>query len=729
MEPLLSGFFYYIIVNFVALSASIMNKILVKSLIGLLFVTQLQAQKKTLSFAQAWGQETSVTKPINQYTGWADNYHYIERDVTDGKLYQVHVKTGKRIAYTPPVKLDTEVFIKDKDIYIRYGNDPDRRLTQSPDIEEKNPTLSPDGKYVAFTRDNDLYSVKVDDGSEVRYTSDGTDVIYNGWSSWVYYEEILGRPTNYKAFWWSPDSKQLAFMRFDDTQVPMFPIYVSTGQHGYLEETRYPKAGDPNPEVKVGFVKVEGSPVVWANFNEKDDQYFGEPYWSFDSQSIMVQWMNRDQTNLKFYSVDPTNGNKNEIYDEKQPTWINLDHSERITYLADNKYYILKSDRTGWAHYYLYTLDGKLVNPLTSGDWQVTSLELVDEKNKVVYFTARKENSATVDLYRVDYSGKGLKRLTFGDYTHQVKVSPDGKYFITDYSNIFTPNKIALVDNKGRLVKELADSKSSDFESYNVGKTEYFTIPSEDGKFDLPVIITYPVDFDETKAYPVIMSIYGGPDAGTVRNTWKGMSNQHWAKEGVIQITADHRASGHFGKQGVAWMHRNLGKWEMIDYITVAKWLKAKPWVADNKLLITGHSYGGYMTCLALTKGADYFDYGIAGAPVTSWELYDTHYTERWMDTPQDNPQGYEAGSILTYVNQYKGGLRIMHGDLDDNVHLQNTMQLVDALTDRDVPFELMIYPGSRHGFARSKSVYDFKERVRFYYQYLLEKPVPEDFR
>ena len=709
---------------------SIMHKVIMNSfvIVGLLFLTPLQAQKKELSFAQAWGREASVTKPINEYTGWADNDHYIESDI-DKNRYQVHVKTGKRTPYTPPAKSDTEVSIKNNDIYIRFGNDPERRLTQSPDVEEKNPTLSPDGKYVAFTRDNDLYSVKIEDGSEVRYTSDGTHVIYNGWSSWVYYEEILGRATNYKAFWWSPDSKQLAFMRFDDTQVPMFPIYVSKGQHGYLEETRYPKAGDPNPEVKVGFVQVEGSPVIWADFNEKDDQYFGEPYWSFDSQSIMVQWMNRDQTNLKFYSVNPNDGSKHEIYDEKQSTWINLDHSERITYLADNKHYILKSDRTGWAHYYLYTLDGKLVNPLTSGDWQVTSLELVDEKNNVVYFTARKENSATVDLYRVNYSGKGLKRLTFGDYTHQVEVSPDGKYFITNYSNVSTPNKVALIDNAGKLVSELADSRSADFENYNIGKTEYFTIPSDDGKFDLPVIVTYPVDFDESKVYPVIMSIYGGPDAGSVKNTWKGTSNQYWAKEGIIQITCDHRASGHHGKQGVAWMHRNLGKWEMVDYITVAKWLKAKSWVADDKLLITGHSYGGYLTCLALTKGADYFDYGIAGAPVTGWELYDTHYTERWMDTPQDNPQGYHEGSVLTYVDQYKGMLRIMHGDMDDNVHMQNTIQLIDALTDRSVPFELMIYPGSRHGFARSKNAYDFKERVRFYYQFLLEKAVPEDFK
>jgi dipeptidyl-peptidase-4 len=515
----------------------------------------------------------------------------------------------------------------------------------------------------------------------------------------------------------------------------MFPIYVSKGQNGYLEETRYPKAGQDNPEVKVGFVNVGNSGIVWADFNEKDDQYFGEPYWSYDSQSIMVQWMNRDQTNLKFYTVNPRSGGKQEIYNEEQSSWINLDHDERITYLADNKHYILKSDRTGWAHYYLYKLDGTFVNAITEGNWQVDKIQCIDEKNKTLYLTARKENSATKDLYRVDFSGKNLKRLTFGNYSHDVRVSPNGSYFITNYSNVDTPNKVALLDNKGKVIRELADSKSADFENYKTGKTEYFTIKSEDGKFDLPIIITYPIDFDEHKVYPAIMSIYGGPDAGSVKNTWKfssqspyGGMSQYWASAGIIQIECDHRASGHYGKQGVAWMHRNLGHWEMIDYITVAKWLKAKPWVAKNKLLITGHSYGGYMTCLALTKGADYFDYGIAGAPVTSWGLYDTHYTERWMDTPQDNPEGYRNGSILTYVDKYKGGLRILHGDMDDNVHMQNTIQLVDALTDRGVPFELMIYPGSRHGWSRSKLNYDFKERVRFYYQYLLEKPVPKEF-
>ena len=682
-----------------------------------------QAQLKRLSQQQTFGNEPSLTNILNPVTGWSDDNHFLETDFKTRGVQAVNINTGTKTAYTPPPKSDVEVTVKDNDVYIQYGRQPAQRLTNNAE-EEKNPTLSPDGKYVAFTRDNDLYAVDVTTRKEIRYTTDATDVIYNGYASWVYFEEILGRPTRYKAFWWSPDGKKLAFMRFDDTKVPMFPINGSTGQHGYTEKTRYPKAGDPNPEVRVGFVPAEGGKVVWADFNEKTDQYFGTPFWSFDSSSMMVQWMDRGQDNLKFYAVNPENGTKKEIYDEKQSAWIDLSDDERIEYLKDNKHYILKSDKTGWAHFYLYTLAGKLVNPMTTGKWQVTKLLKVDEKKKVVYFTARKEASTRTDLYRVDYNGKNLKRLTFGDYTHQVALSPSGDKFITTYSNVSTPAKRALLDNNGKLLKEIADSKSADFDQYTFGKTEMITIPSGDG-YDLPAVITFPTDFDKTKRYPVVFSIYGGPAAGTVTNTWKGTANQWWANEGIIQIAVDHRASGQFGKAGVALMHRNLGKWEMKDYLTAGRWLKAQPWVDPEKLLITGHSYGGYMTCLALTYGADVFDFGYAGAPVTSWELYDSHYTERFMDTPQENPEGYKNASVLTYAYQYKGLLRIMHGDMDDNVHMQNTIQLVNKLQDLNKHFELMIYPGGRHGWGGVKGAHDRSERIRFYYKTLLNKPAP----
>lgn len=699
---------------------------LILGLAGVLFLSSnTQAQLKQLNQQQIFGGQPSLTKPMGMVAGWSDNTHYLEVDAQDRKLYAVDLKTGTKTAYTPPPKSNVNVFVKDNDIYIQYGKDEAKRLTNDKD-EERNPLLSPDGKHVGFTRNNDLFSVNTETAKETRYTTDATDVIYNGWSSWVYFEEILGRPTNYRAFWWAPDSKHIAFMRFDDTKVPMFPINGSTGQHGYVEKTRYPKAGDPNPEVRVGFVKTSGGPVVWADFNEKDDQYFGTPYWSYDGSSLMVQWMNRGQDNLKFYSVNPATGAKKEIYDEKQSSWVDLDYDGRIEYLQDKKHYILKSDKTGWAHFYLYTLEGKLINPITSGKWQVTDLMHVDEKNKVIYFMARKEASTRTDLYRADYSGKNFKRLTFGDYTHQVQLSPGGSYFITTYSNVATPPKRALLDNTGKIIKELGDSRSADFDQYTFGKTEMISIPTDDG-YNLPAVITYPTNFDQNKKYPVVMSIYGGPNAGTVTDTWKGTGNQWWANEGIIQIAVDHRASGQFGKAGVALMHRNLGKWEMKDYATAARWLKAKPWVDNKKLLITGHSYGGYMTCMALTMGANDFDFGYAGAPVTSWELYDTHYTERFMDTPQENPEGYKNGSVLTYVNNYKGLLRIMHGDMDDNVHMQNTIQLIDKLQNANKHFELMIYPGGRHGWGGVKSPHDRAERFRFYYQNLLNRPVPQE--
>jgi len=683
-----------------------MKRILLCSLaVVCAFSFSVHAQLKRLSKQQTFGSQPSLTTSLPYLSGWSDDQHFIEYNTKAGKFETVDVKTGAHAVYTPPVKQKEESPVKEGD---------------------KNPTLSPDGKYMAFTRNNDLYAVEVATGKEIRYTTDATDVIYNGYSSWVYFEEILGRPTKYKAFWWSPDSKHLAFMRFDDTKVPMFPINGSTGQHGYTEKTRYPKAGDPNPEVRIGFVPSAGGKVVWADFNEKDDQYFGTPYWSFDSRTMMVQWLNRGQDNLKFYSVDPLTGSKKEIYDEKQSSWIDLDYDGRIEYLKDNKHYILKSDKTGWAHFYLYTLAGKLVNPITTGKWQVTHLLKADEQHKVIYFMARKEASTRTDLYRVDYSGKNLKRLTFGDYTHQVDLSPSGDKFITTYSNVSTPPKRALLDNNGKILKELGDSKSAEFGQYAVGKTEMITIPTDDG-YLLPAVITYPTHFDKTKRYPVIFSMYGGPNAGTVTNTWKGTANQWWANEGIIQISVDHRASGQFGKEGVALMHRNLGKWEMKDYMTAGRWLKAQPWVDQNKLLITGHSYGGYMTCMALTYGADVFDYGYAGAPVTSWELYDSHYTERFMDTPQENPEGYKNASVLTYADRYKGLLRIMHGDMDDNVHMQNTIQLIDKLENLNKHFELMIYPGGRHGWGGVKSAHDLSERIRFYYTNLLNKPVPAE--
>ncbi len=719
------------------------------TIVPAIFVFSLHAQeKKRLTFEQIFkNAEPKLIKELPNIIGWADDNHYLELKKKDGdkkaKVYAIDVLSGEEkvhrdleqyvalvdtgISVANPTSNNEAytrlIYVKNKDLYFLDTEKKSFKQLTKTLAEEKNPTLSPDGNYVAFTRDNNLFAIAVDDGKEYQYTSDAADAIYNGWASWVYYEEILGRRSRYRAFWWSPDSRHLAFFRFDDAKVPVFPLYSAEGAHGFLENARYPKPGDPNPEVRVGIVPVTSGSVLWADFNEKDDQYFGMPFWTPEGKQLVAQWMNRGQDNLKLFAIDPAIGKKAEIYNETQSSWV--DWFESIEFLAENKGFIIRSDKDGWAHLYLYGMDGKLKNRITQGNWRVMDVARVDEKNRRVYFTARKEASTRTDLYRIRFDGKELTRLTFGEFTHNTRLSPAGTHFITTYSNAATPQKMALCKSGGAMMKELGDSKTEKFAEYELAKTELFRVPTPDG-YNLPVLWTLPIDFDPNKKYPVLISIYGGPEAGTVSDSWRNINVQWLAQEGVIQVAMDHRASGHFGKAGVALMHRNLGKWEMNDYIEVVKWLQAQPFVDKTKICITGGSYGGYVTCMALTYGADYFTHGIALFSVTDWKLYDTHYTERYMDTPEENPEGYKNGSVLTFADKYKGVLRIVHGTMDDNVHMQNSIQLIDALQNLGKPFEFMLYPGERHGVRGAKAAHLRNDNHSFYYEHLLKKKFPE---
>jgi dipeptidyl-peptidase-4 len=646
------------------------------------------------------------------------------------KMFVIDAKTGKTsVTATDLVPKESgpalSVFVRDNDVYVSVSGQSAKQLTKTPETEV-NPTLSPDKEWVAFTRKNDLYTVHIGSGKEYRITSDGTDLILNGYASWVYFEEILGRPTRYKSFWWSPDSRNIVFMRMDDTKVPLFPIYGETGQHGYAENTRYPKAGDPNPTVKIGITAAEGGKITWADFNDQDDQYFGMPYWTPDGKTLLVQWMNRGQDQLIVYAVDPTSGSKKPLYTEQQKTWIDLDdQGGRIQFLHGNKGFILQSDKDGWEQLYWHNADGSLRNAITSGNNWSTNIVHIDTAKNIVYFTSRQENSTRTDLYRVGLDGKNQQRLTFGDFTHNTILSPNGTYFVTRYSNAGSPDKLALLNNKGKLLMELGDSKGADFDNYDLAKTEIIRIPSEDGVFQLPIRITWPLNYDPSKKYPVMINIYGGPNAGTVRDGWQfNGQTQWWAKEGLIQVAMDHRASGHFGKAGVNYMHRSLGKWELKDWITIVKWLREHG--ADStRVGIAGFSYGGYMTSMALTAGAGYFTHGLAGGSVTDWKLYDSHYTERFMDTPAENPDGYAAGSVMTYADKYKGLLRIYHGTMDDNVHMQNSLQLIRKLQDSKKHFEFMLYPGGRHGWGGNQNLHSTNENNAFIYQNLLKKDIP----
>ncbi|MGL4630819.1 MAG: DPP IV N-terminal domain-containing protein [Leadbetterella sp.] len=621
-----------------------------------------------------------------------------------------------------------KLYIKNGDIYLKT-NDDEERLTDDSQELERNPTFSPDSQYVAFTKNNNLYTYHIETKRLIQLTTDGSKTILNGFSTWLYWEEIFGRSTNFRAFWWSPDSKKIAFMRFNESSTPMFPIYNSDGKHGYIEETRYPKSGDPNPTVKLAISDVSGDNVSWVSFPDPEEFYLGWPKWTLNSDGLMVQYINRDNKHLKLYNVSAKTGTPKLLYEEKQDTWINIDQAdERLTLLPGGKEMIILSDKSGWNHLYLYGIDGKIKNQITSGTYTVKEVIGIDNKARVLYFQALKENSARFDLYKISLDGKNLQRLSFGSYNfRRVEPSPDFSYFVLTYSNTKNPASMCVIDNKGTLIRELGSTKGTLFDQYQIHTPSLYRVKSTDGKFDLPMTVIYPKNFDPDKKYPVLISVYGGPDAARVFDQWAWSPRTEWlANEGLIQVAMDHRASGHFGKEGINYLHKNLGHWELIDYTTMVEALINNGGVDTSKIAITGFSYGGYITCLALTKAAKTFTHGMAGGSVTSWELYDSAYTERFMDTPNNNSEGYKSSSVLTYIDNFKGKLLLVHGANDDNVHMQNSIQLIDALQERKKEFEMMIYPNAKHGWGGEKGIHFDNLKLKFIYQHLLQKPVPE---
>jgi dipeptidyl-peptidase-4 len=677
-----------------------------------------------------------VIEPIPYPVRFTDENHLLLYDPSDKteKIYDfkkeeyTETKAVGKKSYEPEIHFKADAFGVSK-----Y----DGKIENS-----VNAYYSPDHRRVAFVRDNDLYVKDLSSGEEERLTFDGTDLIKNGYSSWVYNEEIIGRPTAYKAFWWSPDSKSIAFFRTDDSKVNAFMTYDSRGHFGKWVEWRYTQAGDTNSDVRLGIVSVddvfatgEKPSVVWAELDEKQDHYIGTPFWSPDSRRLLATWMNRDQNHFEILSVSPYDGTAGLVYSEDQKTWI--DWPEGIAFTADGFYIIRDFSLYEQIYYVPYSAQGYYgsYRQITEGpNW---GIKLVKIDSKYLYYTARRDFTTVNQLYRVNLRGSQKKTeclsLTDYDFTNVV-VSPKGTKFAARYSNVSTPAKVvAMSIEKDANTWLIADSRGSKFFDYKIATGEIMHYSTSDG-LRIPAKVIWPFNMDKTKKYPVIVEIYGGPGYTEVMDDWSrpSFNNQWWAQNGVIQIWLDNRASGHLGKKSINQIYRQLTHYELRDFCDAMKWFEQNFSCIDPaKVGIEGFSYGGTMTVLAVTRGNEYFKYGIAGAGVYDWSLYDSHYTERYMDTPQDNPDGYAKNAVLNNLDSYIGDdsnmLFLSHGTLDDNVHFQNTLQLVRALQEKGKKFKMMVYPEGYHGYKGDQHRFWERDNMEFWYKYLLGKPLPTE--
>ena len=626
----------------------------------------------------------------------------------------------------------TDAFaVNAKTFKVRKGVSAPERYADFPIHPENavNLTYSPDSTMLAFTRDNDLWIAEIASGKETRITFDGSETILNGYASWVYYEEIFGRPSRYRAFWWSPDSRKIAFYRFDNSEVPVFPIYSPVGQDGSLRLTRYPKAGEPNPKVRIGMVSLENEPrTVWAELGGENDCYFGTPFWGPDGKYLYVSREPRIQNTLDLYRVNSDDGSASPLYHEEASTWLNW--IENMLFTPDGLY-MTRDFETGWQQIYFLGYDGSLRRITDGQNWRI---RLLAEKAGTVYFLAERDSRIWQCLYKVDPKGVITPLTDTSLSVSKVELSPDCKHYAATVSNYHTPYRIIMDETArpGRKTFTVADMAGSGQSTDGLALPDIVTITTPDG-LSLPGYMVLPKDFDPKRKYPVHVDIYGGPDTPMVRGNWisSSASSQWWSENGIIEVTADCRASGHNGRAGLDMIYRQLDVLEIKDFCEWAEYLRSLPFVDADKIGVEGFSFGGTMTALLVMDHSDLYHYGIAGGGVYDWALYDSHYTERFMETPQTNPAGYEATRAIDHAVNYPVSaegprpavepvmLKLTHGTGDDNVHFQNTLKLADRLQKEGKRFELMIYPDGMHGYRGYQREHSDAEDKAFWLHYL----------
>ena len=562
-------------------------------------------------------------------------------------------------------------------------------------------TFSPDATKVAFMRDNNLFIKDLATGEEKQFTNDGlyNHVIY-GAPDWVYEEEFSFS----QGFYWSPDSKKIAYYRFDESNVKEFQMEEFEGLYPDWYSFKYPKAGEDNSVVEVYVYDLATGKSVKMDTGEETDIYLPRIGWTKDANTLAIQRLNRHQNHLEILAANATTGESRVFYDETNDYYIDI--TDDWTFVDDGNTFLMTSEKSGYNHIYMYLLDGTLVKQLTTGNWDVTQVYGFDGKE--VYFQAAKKSHIERQIYAVDLKGN-IREVIGLEGTNNARFSNDFSYLININSTANHPNQYVLYDKKGRVVRVLEDNHQlvEKIKDYNLGEKSFFTISDPafvmpDGtQAEIDAWQILPPDFDPNKKYPVLIYVYGGPGYQTVNNSWAD-SDFWWmqllAQHGIISVSINNRGSGAQGEMFKKMTYLQLGKYETEDMITLAKYMAKKPYVDADRIGIYGWSYGGFMAANGITKGSEVISTAVSVAPVTNWRYYDNVYTERFMRTPQENPEGYDLNSPVHNTAMIKGNYLLCHGSGDDNVHYQNAMELIKALISNGKQFDLMIYPNKNHG-------------------------------
>lgn len=568
--------------------------------------------------------------------------------------------------------------------------------------------VSPDGKKIGYGKDGDLYLFDIDSREHIQLTSDGEANFYNGRFGWAYEEEF----GLVQAWLWSADSRFIAFWQSDERNVPVYKLTDFSGLHPEYMEIPYPKVGDPIPEVKIGIIDIRKQSKLWLNIELKDG-YIPRIYWTSRNNTLAVVWMNRKQNHLKLYFYNVESGDNKLVLEERSDSWIDIfdffaGRLHHFYFPDDLEEFFWISERDNWAHIYRYDYEGELLNQVTKGEWEVIGIDAIDRKKMKLYYSSTEVSPLERHLYSIDFNGSGKKQLTLTAGNHSVNVSHNGKYYMDSYSDNKTPVQVELWTTKGKMLRKLVDNKDvlQYLEEHVYSPKELFSFETSDGQ-KLDGYLIKPVDFDPEKTYPVMLDIYGGPGSQSVYNSFGSNAwHQYLAQEGYVVADVNNRGNGGYGSQFEKTVYEKLGEWESHDFVETAKFLSSKPWIDGSRMAIRGHSYGGYTSSYTILKHPGVFKVALVGAPVTDHRLYDCIFTERYMGLINENLEGYEKGSVQTYAGNLEGHLLLAHSLMDENVHPQNTFQLVKALIDHGKDFDLKIYPPGAHGVAYNMTSY-----------------------